>query len=328
MESRDRKCPKKTIQLATTTQIFDGSRDNIQSNKMTSEKYTLTHISKSKNGKCFEWNGLWVRNVFSSFPNSILWISFFHRKKTIRKKNCAWKSWRNTWKYWIAHNFGSINGTGTVEKRKNWTGKNNNVDVGCFLNGLDASTHLTCFCLGVGWFCASTRRKMMNSHWTSHFVNVKINNVSFISFDFCHISSPLCVPVSLVSCTVYTFSMLLLYGASLSCFITLFHIHIYIDASIYSFLWSEIFFAFAACLSQCSPRFTTQTQTQTPKTETQTNASNICFSYLLLFSLSALKISKTVGTNEEKENETIRLQFSFFRLFHSCCEVAIVVYIY
>lgn len=29
---------------------------------------------------------------------------------------------------------------------------------------------------------------MMNSHWTSHFVNVKINNVSFISFDFSHLS--------------------------------------------------------------------------------------------------------------------------------------------
>lgn len=32
-------------------------------------------------------------------------------------------------------------------------------------------------------------RKMMNSHWTSHFVNVKINNVSFISFDFSHLFS-------------------------------------------------------------------------------------------------------------------------------------------
>lgn len=32
-------------------------------------------------------------------------------------------------------------------------------------------------------------RKMMNSHWTSHFVNVKINNVSFISFDFSHLSA-------------------------------------------------------------------------------------------------------------------------------------------
>ena len=74
--------------------------------------------------------------------------------------------------------------------------------VGLFLENSDLTNSKTWFraIVVIRWFMAISPpralshphqcwRKMMNSHWTSHFVNVKINNVSFISFDFSHLFS-------------------------------------------------------------------------------------------------------------------------------------------